>query len=389
MVRYLSPFLFTHSNQFGFIEHGGCDKALFSVRAVVNYFLKHDSPIFMCSLDAEKAFDRVNHYGLLSILIDRGVPKALILLFYKWYSSMSFCVQWGGCLSTLHVILSGLLQGNLLSPKFFCVYVDTLLHKLEKCDEGCKIFRQFLGAIMYADDLLLMSSSILCLQLMINICLHFGIKMGITFGHAKSKCLAIYPGYGTKIPASTLCINNVNLPWVTKLRYLGVYITNNSKNIFDVSEQVQKFYGCMHSVLSHTDVNNELIILEILKKQCAPILFYALNAINVTNNIREVVSKAWNFGIRKVFNMNKRESTRLLFYYCNLMSASFTIDCAQLSLYSAVCTMSNPVIVACSRAVRLDNMFIEMLHKNDVPLYASKSLIKCIIWKKFESYCFD
>jgi hypothetical protein len=317
----------------------------------------------MCSLDAEKAFDRVNHYGLLSILIDRGIPKAIILLLFNWFSSMSFSVMWGTSLSLLHNAQSGLLQGNLLSPKFFCVYVDSLLYKLEHCNEGCHIFGKFLGAIMYADDLLLMSSSILCLQIMVDICVQFGIKMGITFSHAKSKCLAIYPYNSYRVPVSSLCINNVNLPWVFKLRYLGIFITNNSKQVFDVTDQISKFYGSMHSVLSHTDASNELVILEILKKQCSPILFYGLNAISVTSNIRDVISKAWNFGIRKVFGYNTRESTRLLFYYCNLMSASFNIDLMQISLYISVCNSTNPMLVVCSQVMRYDAAFKNIYYK--------------------------
>jgi hypothetical protein len=43
LVGFFSPYLYTHNNQMGFVEGGGCDKAIFAVRSVVNYFLKHDS----------------------------------------------------------------------------------------------------------------------------------------------------------------------------------------------------------------------------------------------------------------------------------------------------------------------------------------------------------
>ena len=47
---------------------------------------------------------------------------------------------------------------------------------------------------MYADDMLLLRSSITKLQLMIDICVSFGIEMAVTFSLLKSTCLAIYPG---------------------------------------------------------------------------------------------------------------------------------------------------------------------------------------------------
>ena len=67
---------------------------------------------------------------------------------------------------------------------------------------------------MQADDLLL-SSSIVNLQCMINICTEYGLIMGITFGHVKSNCLAIYP-HSNHLPVSSLNVNGVNLLWVKK-----------------------------------------------------------------------------------------------------------------------------------------------------------------------------
>ena len=66
-------------------------------------------------------------------------------------------------------IHSGLLQSNLLSPKFFNVYIVYLLRKLESSDYGCKLFEYFCGAIVYADDIVLLCGSIVGLQCMIDL----------------------------------------------------------------------------------------------------------------------------------------------------------------------------------------------------------------------------
>ena len=62
LVNLYVPYLGTHYNQFGFVEYGGCDKALFAVKFVISYFLSYNLPVFVSSLDGEKAFDRINHY---------------------------------------------------------------------------------------------------------------------------------------------------------------------------------------------------------------------------------------------------------------------------------------------------------------------------------------
>ena len=103
--------------------------------------------------------------------------------------------------------------------------------------------------------------------------------------------------------------------------------------------------------------------------------------------IRDSVSKAWNFAIRKVFNINRCESTRMLFFYCNLMSATFVIDCMQLSLYVAFRDSINPVLKACALSLHSDGVFKKIVCKHDVPLYANRIQIKNIVWNKFVNYC--
>ena len=76
-------------------------------------------------------------------------------------------------------------------------------------------------------------------------------------------------------------------------------------------------------------------------------LFYALDAISINNKIRDVICKAWNASIRLIFNINRRESTRHLFYHCNLLSASFKIDLLQLKLLSSHVNSPNRLIFTC------------------------------------------
>ena len=116
---FLSPYLISHFNQLGFVKHGGCNKAILALKTVLTYFINNESPVFICTLDAKKTFDRINHYNFLTVLINRGAPKNIIMLFYKWISSLSFCVLKKNILFCACNISSGFLLGNILSPKFF------------------------------------------------------------------------------------------------------------------------------------------------------------------------------------------------------------------------------------------------------------------------------
>ena len=222
--------------------------------------------VFICSLDVEKAFNRINHHNFLTVLINRVVSRNFVILFYKWISSLSFCVLWNNILSCTCNISSDLLQGNILSSKFFNAYMDKLLYKLEESGLGCKLYKVFCGILMYADDILLLCSSITKLQLMVEICVSFGIEMAVKFSLLKSNCLAIYPSK-IHLPSLNIQLGGNSLNWYKKLRYIGIFITNNSKNLFDLNKQIDKFYAAIHSVISNCSANKELVALEILKRK--------------------------------------------------------------------------------------------------------------------------
>ena len=75
-----SHFVFD-DNQFGFVKEGECSNAIYAVTSCFDYFIERDSDIFFASLDAVKAFDRVNHYFVASCMIEKGFPLQLVRIF--------------------------------------------------------------------------------------------------------------------------------------------------------------------------------------------------------------------------------------------------------------------------------------------------------------------
>ena len=72
-------------------------------------------------------------------------------------------------------------QGGILSPILFSVYVDDLIRLLQTCGLGCQVSSTFIGCIMYADDLLLLSPSDRSMQTMVVTCCAFGYSHDIIF----------------------------------------------------------------------------------------------------------------------------------------------------------------------------------------------------------------
>ena len=54
----------THDHQFGFKKQHTTDMCIYTVKSVIKYDTRQNSPVYTCFLDASKAFDRISHWTL-------------------------------------------------------------------------------------------------------------------------------------------------------------------------------------------------------------------------------------------------------------------------------------------------------------------------------------
>ena len=72
----------------------------------------------MASLDAAKAFDRINYYALFSKLLSIGIPVRVLNVLICWFIKLSGEILWNGAFSAAFCIKSSVRQGGILSPCF-------------------------------------------------------------------------------------------------------------------------------------------------------------------------------------------------------------------------------------------------------------------------------
>ena len=74
LLERLSNYLTTCCHQFGFKANHSTDACIYVLKETVDLYVEQQSSVYICLLDASKAFDRVNHFTLFKKLIKRGVP---------------------------------------------------------------------------------------------------------------------------------------------------------------------------------------------------------------------------------------------------------------------------------------------------------------------------
>ena len=84
----------TTDSQFGFKENHSTDMCIFTLKETVQYYVSLGSPVYLCFMDASKAFDKVNHWHLFDKLLNCGVPvyvsEDVVILAYvsRFYCKM-------------------------------------------------------------------------------------------------------------------------------------------------------------------------------------------------------------------------------------------------------------------------------------------------------------
>src|SRR5688572_29871948 len=100
---------------------------------------------------------------------------------------------------------AGVRQGGLPSPLLFSVYIDNLIKMLQHANLGSRVGLNYVGCIVYADDIVLLSQSVSCIQEMLNMCDLYATEFDVKFNSAKSVALRIGPRYEATCASLLLC----------------------------------------------------------------------------------------------------------------------------------------------------------------------------------------
>ena len=86
---------------------------------------------------------------------------------------------------------SGVRQGSCLSPAIFNVFMNIFITQLKSLGIGCCISSMYLGCILYADDILLLSPTVTSLQNMLYKCTEIAEILSLEFNAEKFNCIVI------------------------------------------------------------------------------------------------------------------------------------------------------------------------------------------------------
>lgn len=165
-----------HKLQFGFTPEKSGTHAAFLLNEALAEAKDTKLPLYVATLDVQKAFDVVKHESLLCKLFQQGLVGRWFKLKQDSYRNLTAKVKWEGKTSEPFAILQGNGQGKLPSPDDYLSYLVQNLINLAKSLLGFSIGTTDIATPTCADDMLVLASNMYELQALLEIIVDYANK---------------------------------------------------------------------------------------------------------------------------------------------------------------------------------------------------------------------
>ena len=238
-----------------------------------------------------------------------------------WFSISTAKVKWNNVLSESVPLAAGVRQGGVLSPLLFSAFIDIVLSELENFRHGCFINRECFNSLLYADDLLLLSTSVTDLQLLIDKCLSVFDLLDLQINSAKSVCLRI--GNRFRASCGPILAKGNTINWVNEFKYLGVMIKCGVRFSCSWRDTRCNFYKSLNSFLSGLGSNPNInVALSLFRSLCIPILCYGTASIPLSVSELRSFSFAYDNIFCKLFKSRNFAIVCQCQYFCVFFTLS-------------------------------------------------------------------
>ena len=226
-----------------------------------------------------------------------------------WYSILFVAVRWNDYFSKWFKVSCGVRQGGILSPSAFNTFFNLLIVNLRLKNVGCTIGNNYLGCVLYADDIILFSASVNGLQQMLDSCFDTCTNLSLEFNCSKSNCIVFGPASRFKL--TPMKLGSKLIDWVSSIKYLGINICGGKTCKCDIDPILRSFYCASNCIFSHCANTDQLLQLHLQESYSLSILTYASAVISFTKVQLDRMNAGWNTIYRHIFGFNKWDSVKV------------------------------------------------------------------------------
>lgn len=178
------------------------------------------SYLYCCFVDFKSAFDTISRRALIFKLLQSGIGGNFLSVLENIYSDVNYSIKVDNTFSDSISSRVGVKQGCVLSPLLFNLFLSDLPDIFDDCDPVA-LNDIKLSCLMFADDLIIVSTSSEGLQRALDKLSCYCKKWGLTVNLAKTKVLIFNKG-GKLLKRFKFSFSGTPVECVDRYCYLGI-----------------------------------------------------------------------------------------------------------------------------------------------------------------------
>ena len=291
--------------------------------------------LILITLDAEKAFDKLNHEILFNKLYHYGIKGKLWVLLRNLYRGMNIKVKWEGQLSGKIDVLQGVQQGAKLSTSLYKCYNNVILDSIASSGLGARMGNIQVPAPTCADDIAILANSLEDAQGILDIVDYHTRRDLVKINPSKSDAI-FYNCKGAEAPE--LNFGDEIISETTETKHLG--IKRNEKNKVDIPERIRCARGTIYSLLG-AGLNvrrgfSPLVAYKLWRTYAIPRCIYGLEVMKLTKTDSDMIESAQRKILRQIQGLPNNTSNTAVYILLGAEPTEITLDKNLLTLFMSM-----------------------------------------------------
>ena len=262
----------------------------------------------MVFVDFRKAFDSIDRNKLFLILEAYGIPKKIINAIKIIYENSSASVISPVGMTDFFKVLSGIFQGDTLSPFLFIIIIDYVLRqafKITTDEHGIQITNRrsirhpskIIKDLAYADDVALLAHTLRLAEELLHNLENAAKQVGLKINEDKTKTVTINITDTYQIKTN----DGAKIKTVPQFTYLGSEIPNSD---LDFKRRKGKAWDAMNKLTKvWKSTIPRSLKLRFFHATVESILVYASETWTITSDLQSKIDGCYTKMLRRVLNM--------------------------------------------------------------------------------------
>ena len=288
LQKYLEDNDVINRYQIGFSKKSQTIDHMLILKTLADKYKAINQKLYFGFVDFKKAYDTVWRDGLIFKLLSQKINGKFLSVIKSMYQTSECCVKIDKFKTEFFQNNIGVMQGEVLSPLLFNLYINDLPDFISDHDSP-NLNGSAIDCLLYADDLVLMSTSKAGLQRKFDKLGQYCDDWRLTVNTDKTKVMQVSNGAKLPSPSSSIKFKNSPLAFINTYKYLGIVfdsVGNFNAARQNMYERGQKALFKLKSVIDR-DFLSPKISLDLFDKTVKPVCLYGSDiwtCLNVPQN---------------------------------------------------------------------------------------------------------